>query len=68
MVSIQSGSSQPLTKLMILQHAVNVITTLEQQVRGRYSYPPLHSLSICFRVKDKGNGGNWSAMQESVKV
>lgn len=39
MVSIQSGSSQPLTKLMILQHAVNVITTLEQQVRGRYSYP-----------------------------
>uniref|UniRef100_A0A8W8NWN0 BHLH domain-containing protein n=1 Tax=Magallana gigas TaxID=29159 RepID=A0A8W8NWN0_MAGGI len=39
MVSLQSGSSQPLTKLMILQHAVNVITALEQQVRGRYSYP-----------------------------
>lgn len=66
MVSLQSGSSQPLTKLMILQHAVNVITALEQQVRGRYSYP--HSLSICFRVKDIGNGVNWSAMQESVKV
>lgn len=66
MVSLQSGSSQPLTKLMILQHAVNVITTLEQQVRGRYSYP--HSLSICFRVEDIGNGVNWSPMQESVKV
>lgn len=62
MVSLQSGSSQPLTKLMILQHAVNVITALEQQVRGP------HSLSICFRVKDIGNGVNWSAMQESVKV
>lgn len=34
MVALHSGTSQPLTKLMILQHAVNVITSLEHQVRG----------------------------------
>lgn len=36
MVTLHSGSSQPLTKLMVLQQAVNVITTLEQQVRGMF--------------------------------
>jgi hypothetical protein len=36
MVTLHSGSSQPLTKLMVLQQAVNVITTLEQQVRGKF--------------------------------
>jgi hypothetical protein len=36
MVSLhRAGSSQPLTKLMILQQAVEVITGLEQQVRGK---------------------------------
>ena len=37
MVSLHAATSQPLTKLMILQHAVNVITSLEGQVRGRYN-------------------------------
>ena len=34
MISLHTNSGQPLTKLMILQQAVNVITALEQQVRG----------------------------------
>ena len=34
MISIHTGSSQPMTRLMIVQEAVNVITTLEQQLRG----------------------------------
>ncbi|XP_064596094.1 transcription factor 12-like isoform X4 [Liolophura sinensis] len=39
MVTLHVGSNQPLTKLMILQHAVNVITSLEQQVRERNLNP-----------------------------
>ena len=34
MVSLHTNNPQPLTKLMILQQAVVVITSLEQQVRG----------------------------------
>ena len=34
MVTLHRSSGQPLTKLGILQEAVNVITSLEQQVRG----------------------------------
>ena len=34
MVSIHMANGQPLTKLMVLQQAVTVITSLEQQVRG----------------------------------
>ena len=34
MVAMHASNAQPLTKLMVLQQAVNVITTLEQQVRG----------------------------------
>lgn len=34
MLSMHSGNGQPMTKLMILQQAVGVITQLEQQVRG----------------------------------
>ena len=37
MVSLHAATSQPLTKLMIMQHAVNVITSLEGQVRGKYN-------------------------------
>ncbi|XP_074661184.1 transcription factor 12-like isoform X1 [Tubulanus polymorphus] len=39
MVTIHTGSTQPLTKLMILQQAVNIITQLEQQVRERNLNP-----------------------------
>lgn len=35
MISIHTSNGQPMTKLMILQQAVNVITSLEQQVRGK---------------------------------
>ena len=35
MVSMQTGGTTPMTKLMVLQNAVNVITQLEQQVRGK---------------------------------
>ena len=34
MVTMHQGNGQPMTKLMVLQQAVNIITTLEQQVRG----------------------------------
>ncbi len=34
MVTMHTNTGTPLTKLMILQNAVNVITSLEQQVRG----------------------------------
>lgn len=34
MITMHTGNSQPLTKLMILQQAVGVITGLEHQVRG----------------------------------
>lgn len=35
MCSLHMATDKPQTKLTILQHAVNVITGLEQQVRGR---------------------------------
>jgi len=38
MISLHTGSAQTLTKLTILQEAVNVITTLEQQLRGLFVY------------------------------
>lgn len=34
MVTMHQGNGQPMTKLMVLQQAVNIITQLEQQVRG----------------------------------
>jgi len=34
MIALHTGSAQTLTKLTILQEAVTVITTLEQQLRG----------------------------------
>jgi len=37
MLSIHTGNGQPMTKLMILQQAVNVITSLEAQVRGKHA-------------------------------
>ena len=52
MVALQSGSSQPLTKLMILQHAVGIITNLEQQVRGQCS---LLVLDGCFMLQGQPN-------------
>ncbi|XP_052234646.1 transcription factor 4-like isoform X1 [Dreissena polymorpha] len=39
MVTMHMGHNQPLTKLMMLQEAVNVITTLESQVRERNLNP-----------------------------
>ena len=38
MLSIHTGNGQPMTKLMILQQAVNVITSLEAQVRGKHCW------------------------------
>ncbi len=35
MVAMHTGGGNPMTKLMVLQNAVNVITGLEQQVRGK---------------------------------
>lgn len=34
MISSHTGTGQPMTRLMIVQEAVTVITTLEQQLRG----------------------------------
>jgi len=34
MIAAHTGSSQPMTRLMIVQEAVTVITALEQQLRG----------------------------------
>ncbi|ESP00385.1 hypothetical protein LOTGIDRAFT_60186, partial [Lottia gigantea] len=39
MVSLHCSSGQPLTKLMVLQSAVTVITSLEGQVRERNLNP-----------------------------
>ena len=37
MISMQTGGTTPMTKLMVLQNAVNIITQLQQQVRGKKS-------------------------------
>jgi len=34
MITVHTGSSQPMTRLMIVQEAVSVITGLEEQLRG----------------------------------
>jgi len=34
MIAAHTGSGQPMTRLMIVQEAVTVITALEQQLRG----------------------------------
>ncbi|VDH91718.1 transcription factor 4/12 [Mytilus galloprovincialis] len=52
MVTLHSGSSQPLTKLMVLQQAVNVITTLEQQVRERNLNPK----AACLKRREEEKG------------
>lgn len=52
MVSLHSGNSQPLTKLMVLQQAVNVITSLEQQVRERNLNPK----AACLKRREEEKG------------
>lgn len=52
MVTLHSGSSQPLTKLMVLQQAVNVITSLEQQVRERNLNPK----AACLKRREEEKG------------
>ena len=49
MISAHTGTSQTLTKLTIMQEAVNVITTLEQQLRGTCRVPPCGGLPGCMR-------------------
>jgi len=44
MIAGHTGSSQPMTRLMIVQEAVTVITALEQQLRGTTG-PPRSGLS-----------------------
>jgi len=39
MIAGHTGSSQPMTRLMIVQEAVTVITALEQQLRGTATPP-----------------------------
>lgn len=53
MVALQSGSTQPLTKVMILQHAVHVISSLEQQVRGQSVGDPLatHKVKVIWELR-----------------
>ena len=51
MCSIHMRNDKPVTKLGVLQQAVNLITTLEQQVRGKVKQPSpsrvYSSLSTC---------------------
>jgi len=41
MIAAHTGSGQPMTRLMIVQEAVTVITALEQQLRGTIGPPTL---------------------------
>lgn len=50
MINLHTGNSQPLTKLMILQQAVTVISGLEHEVRGGFFLELRH-----------GNGERWFA-------
>ncbi|XP_041355899.1 transcription factor 4-like isoform X1 [Gigantopelta aegis] len=52
MVMLHCGSSQPLTKLMIIQQAVNLITSLEQQVRERNLNPK----AACLKRREEEKG------------
>lgn len=60
MVALHSGTSQPLTKLMILQHAVNVITSLEHQVRG-WLYRDFYTQHCPLRQQ-----GSWVIMDKDM--
>ena len=57
MVTMHCGTTQPLTKLMVLQQAVNVITSLEQQVRGELVFLLLY-LDNCF-IQNSSAGHQW---------
>lgn len=46
MISVHTGSSQPMTRLMIVQEAVAVITGLEQRLRGMLWHGRCLSLSV----------------------
>ncbi|VDL89981.1 unnamed protein product [Schistocephalus solidus] len=49
MINLHTGNSQPLTKLMILQQAVSVISGLEREVRGNLVHD---RLLFAVRVRD----------------
>lgn len=60
MCSLHMRNDKPVTKLGILQQAVNLITTLEQQVRGRQREGKNEVLDLdnaLFRTKFESQSG-----------
>ncbi len=54
MVTLHTGAGQqPLTKLKILQEAVNIITGLEQQVRGNPLWAIYHIVLLLYTSWNK---------------
>ncbi|CAF3354443.1 unnamed protein product [Rotaria sp. Silwood1] len=62
MCSIHMRNDKPVTKLGILQQAVNLITTLEQQVRERNLNPKAACLRRRAEEKSEDHNGNMNLM------
>ncbi|XP_062375143.1 transcription factor E2-alpha-like isoform X4 [Sardina pilchardus] len=56
-LQMRPGQDKPQTKLLVLQHAVQVILNLEQQVRGQ-SERNLNPKAACLKRREEENPGN----------
>ncbi|CAF0933490.1 unnamed protein product [Adineta ricciae] len=68
MCAIHMRNDKPVTKLGVLQQAVNLITTLEQQVRERNLNPKAACLRRREEEKSEDHNGNMNLMTSQAQI